>query len=80
MRILRNDRRIQSATVLQLFSKSFSLKEMFRHGPDFVMCALQNNVMVFIAELFWWFENVKPDFVQPRDLQDVKDGTAHFLL
>ncbi|XP_054908479.1 calmodulin-regulated spectrin-associated protein 1a isoform X2 [Poeciliopsis prolifica] len=34
---------------------------------------LKNNVMVFIAELFWWFENVKPDFVHPRDLQDVKD-------
>lgn len=30
--------------------------------------------MVFIAELFWWFEMVKPDFVQPRDLQEVKDG------
>lgn len=30
--------------------------------------------MVFIAELFWWFENVKPDFVQPRDIQELKDG------
>lgn len=30
--------------------------------------------MVFIAELFWWFENVKPDFVQPRDVQELKDG------
>lgn len=30
--------------------------------------------MVFIAELFWWFENVKPDFVQPRDIQEIKDG------
>lgn len=36
----------------------------------------QNNVMVFIAELFWWFEVVKPDFVQPRDLQEVRDGTT----
>lgn len=35
---------------------------------------LQPNVMVFIAELFWWFENVKPDFVQPRDIQEIKDG------
>lgn len=34
----------------------------------------QNNVMVFIAELFWWFESVKPDFVQPRDLQEIRDG------
>jgi calmodulin-regulated spectrin-associated protein len=31
--------------------------------------------MVFIAELFWWFEILKPDFVQPRDVQEVKDGT-----
>ena len=30
--------------------------------------------MVFIAELFWWFENVKPDFVQPGDVQELKDG------
>ncbi|KAM6431070.1 calmodulin-regulated spectrin-associated protein 1 isoform 3-T3 [Liasis olivaceus] len=35
---------------------------------------LKPNVMVFIAELFWWFENVKPDFVRPRDLQEVKDA------
>ncbi|KAM4877397.1 calmodulin-regulated spectrin-associated protein 1 isoform 2-T2 [Thomomys bottae] len=35
---------------------------------------LKPNVMVFIAELFWWFENVKPDFVQPRDVQELKDA------
>ncbi|XP_039182993.1 calmodulin-regulated spectrin-associated protein 1 isoform X1 [Crotalus tigris] len=35
---------------------------------------LKPNVMVFIAELFWWFENVKPDFVRPRDFQEVKDA------
>lgn len=35
---------------------------------------MQHNVMVFIAELFWWFETVKPEFVQPRDLQEFKDG------
>lgn len=34
----------------------------------------QPNIMVFIAELFWWFENVRPDFVQPRDVQELKDG------
>ncbi|XP_009072948.1 PREDICTED: calmodulin-regulated spectrin-associated protein 1, partial [Acanthisitta chloris] len=37
---------------------------------------LKPNVMVFIAELFWWFENVKPDFVQPRDIQEIKDVKA----
>lgn len=35
---------------------------------------LQHNVMVFIAELFWWFEIVKPEFVQPRDIQEFEDG------
>ncbi|XP_059957497.1 calmodulin-regulated spectrin-associated protein 1 isoform X8 [Mesoplodon densirostris] len=37
---------------------------------------LKPNVMVFIAELFWWFENVKPDFVQPRDVQELKDAKS----
>ncbi|KAF6727492.1 Calmodulin-regulated spectrin-associated protein 1-B [Oryzias melastigma] len=37
---------------------------------------LKHNVMVFIAELFWWFETVKPEFVQPRDLQEFKDARA----
>lgn len=37
-------------------------------------CVLQNNVMVFIAELFWWFESVKPEFVQPRELREPRDG------
>ncbi|XP_048875665.1 calmodulin-regulated spectrin-associated protein 1-B-like isoform X2 [Brienomyrus brachyistius] len=37
---------------------------------------LKQNVMVFVAELFWWFEVVKPDFVQPRDLQEIKDARA----
>lgn len=39
----------------------------------------QHNVMVFIAELFWWFEVVKPDFVKPRDLQEIKDGKNRVL-
>lgn len=42
-------------------------------------CVLQSNVMVFIAELFWWFESVKPEFVQPRDLQEIRDGITHSL-
>uniref|UniRef100_A0A8D0MTR7 CKK domain-containing protein n=1 Tax=Sus scrofa TaxID=9823 RepID=A0A8D0MTR7_PIG len=37
---------------------------------------LKPNVMVFIAELFWWFENVKPDFVQPRDVHELKDAKS----
>lgn len=45
-----------------------SLFNMFNVLP------MQHNVMVFIAELFWWFETVKPEFVQPRDLQEFKYG------
>uniref|UniRef100_A0A8C6P894 Calmodulin regulated spectrin-associated protein 1b n=1 Tax=Nothobranchius furzeri TaxID=105023 RepID=A0A8C6P894_NOTFU len=37
---------------------------------------LKLNLMVFIAELFWWFETVKPTFVQPRDFQEFKDARA----
>uniref|UniRef100_A0A3Q2PS79 Calmodulin regulated spectrin-associated protein family, member 2a n=1 Tax=Fundulus heteroclitus TaxID=8078 RepID=A0A3Q2PS79_FUNHE len=29
-----------------------------------------NNYLVFIAELFWWFEVVKPSFVKPRILEN----------
>lgn len=36
--------------------------------------------MVFIAELFWWFEIVKPEFVQPRDVQEFKDGEEIFFI
>lgn len=43
-------------------------------------CVLQNNVMVFVAELFWWFESVKPDFVQPRDLHEIRDGITQTRL
>lgn len=40
--------------------------------------SLQHNVMVFIAEFFWWFETVKPEFVQPRT-EEFKDGEHHLL-
>ncbi|XP_047426148.1 calmodulin-regulated spectrin-associated protein 1-B-like isoform X2 [Mugil cephalus] len=54
----------------EYLSKCFYLKpEDLLYSPP----VLKNNVMVFIAELFWWFETVKPDFVQPRDLQEIKD-------
>ncbi|XP_064792825.1 calmodulin-regulated spectrin-associated protein 1-B-like isoform X3 [Oncorhynchus masou masou] len=35
----------------------------------------KHNVMVFIAELFWWFETVKPEFVQPRT-EEFRDARA----
>ena len=34
----------------------------------------QNNMLAFIAELYWVFEKVKPSFVQPRDAHETVDG------
>ncbi|XP_043999915.1 calmodulin-regulated spectrin-associated protein 1a isoform X2 [Gambusia affinis] len=61
--------------LLKEFSNEYLNKCFFLKPEDLLYSppVLKNNVMVFIAELFWWFENVKPDFVCPRDLQDVKD-------
>ncbi|XP_058473097.1 calmodulin-regulated spectrin-associated protein 1a isoform X1 [Solea solea] len=54
----------------EYLNKCFYLKpEDMLYSPP----VLKNNVMVFIAELFWWFESVKPDFVQPRNLQCITD-------
>ncbi|XP_042696589.2 calmodulin-regulated spectrin-associated protein 2 isoform X9 [Chrysemys picta bellii] len=41
----------------------------------------KSNYLVFMAELFWWFEVVKPSFVQPRVLinpqaEPVKDASS----
>uniref|UniRef100_A0A8C2FGY4 Calmodulin regulated spectrin-associated protein 1b n=1 Tax=Cyprinus carpio TaxID=7962 RepID=A0A8C2FGY4_CYPCA len=55
----------------EYLNKSFylTLEDMLYAPP-----VLKHNVMVFIAELFWWFEIVKPEFVQPRDVQEFKDA------
>ncbi|KAM6902080.1 calmodulin-regulated spectrin-associated protein 1a [Xenentodon cancila] len=61
--------------LLKEFSNEY-LNRCFYLKPEDLLYSppvLKNNVMVFIAELFWWFECVKPDFVQPRDLHEVKD-------
>lgn len=36
----------------------------------------QNNYLVFMAELFWWFEVVKPSFVKPRMLGNESTGKS----
>uniref|UniRef100_A0A4W5QE89 Calmodulin regulated spectrin-associated protein family, member 2a n=1 Tax=Hucho hucho TaxID=62062 RepID=A0A4W5QE89_9TELE len=41
----------------------FSLEDMV-----YTSSSVKNNYLVFMAELFWWFEVVKPSFVQPRVL------------
>ncbi|KAJ3594523.1 hypothetical protein NHX12_003830 [Muraenolepis orangiensis] len=39
----------------------FSLEDML-----YTHASVKSNYLVFMAELFWWFEVVKPSFVQPR--------------
>ncbi|KAL6096684.1 uncharacterized protein ACO6RY_05952 [Pungitius sinensis] len=61
--------------LLQEFSHEY-LNKCFYLKPEDLLYSprvLKNNIMVFIAELFWWFEIVKPDFVQPRDLHEIRD-------
>ncbi|XP_037105867.1 calmodulin-regulated spectrin-associated protein 2a isoform X1 [Syngnathus acus] len=43
----------------------FSLEDML-YAPS----SLKNNYLAFMAELFWWFEEVKPDFVKPNILDN----------
>ncbi|XP_067846717.1 calmodulin-regulated spectrin-associated protein 2-like isoform X2 [Heptranchias perlo] len=39
--------------------------------------SIKNNYLVFMAELFWWFEVVKPPFVQPRMVPQVEAEPLH---
>ncbi|KAG6924169.1 calmodulin regulated spectrin associated protein family member 2, partial [Chelydra serpentina] len=39
----------------------FTLEDML-----YAAASVKSNYLVFMAELFWWFEVVKPSFVQPR--------------
>ncbi|KAL7866742.1 hypothetical protein AOLI_G00145560 [Acnodon oligacanthus] len=41
----------------------FSLEDML-----YASSSIKNNYLVFMAELFWWFELVKPSFVHPQVL------------
>uniref|UniRef100_A0A8C9Z7N6 Calmodulin regulated spectrin-associated protein 1a n=1 Tax=Sander lucioperca TaxID=283035 RepID=A0A8C9Z7N6_SANLU len=66
---------VYNIQLLQEFCNEY-LDKCFYLKPEDMLYSppvLKNNVMVFIAELFWWFENVKPDFVQPRDLHEIRD-------
>ncbi|KAM9641815.1 calmodulin-regulated spectrin-associated protein 1 [Trichechus inunguis] len=64
--------------LLREFSNEYLNKCFYLTLEDMLYAplVLKPNVMVFIAELFWWFENVKPDFVQPRDVQELRDAKA----
>ncbi|NXH72152.1 CAMP2 protein, partial [Hydrobates tethys] len=58
----------------------FSLEDML-----YAASSIKSNYMVFMAELFWWFEVVKPSYVQPRvvvhpQAEPAKDAaSAHSL-
>ncbi|XP_072290142.1 calmodulin-regulated spectrin-associated protein 1-B isoform X1 [Eucyclogobius newberryi] len=62
--------------LLKEFANEYLNKSFYLTTEDMLYSplVLKHNVMVFIAELFWWFETVKPEFVQPRDLQEIKDA------
>ncbi|XP_068576812.1 calmodulin-regulated spectrin-associated protein 1-B isoform X2 [Cebidichthys violaceus] len=62
--------------LLKEFANEYLNKSFYLTMEDMLYSplVLKHNVMVFIAELFWWFETVKPEFVQPRDLQEFKDA------
>ncbi|XP_027889061.1 calmodulin-regulated spectrin-associated protein 1-B isoform X4 [Xiphophorus couchianus] len=64
--------------LLREFASEYLNKSCYLTMEDMLYSplVLKHNVMVFIAELFWWFETVKPEFVQPRDLQEFKDARA----
>ncbi|KAM9858971.1 calmodulin-regulated spectrin-associated protein 1-B [Aulostomus maculatus] len=64
--------------LLREFANEYLNKSFYLTMEDMLYSplVLKHNVMVFIAELFWWFETVKPEFVQPRDLQEFKDARA----
>ncbi|XP_053195886.1 calmodulin-regulated spectrin-associated protein 1a [Scomber japonicus] len=66
---------IYNIQLLKEFSNEY-LNKCFYMKPEDILYSppvLRHNMMVFIAELFWWCEVVKPDFVQPRDLQEIRD-------
>uniref|UniRef100_A0A7N8Y438 Calmodulin regulated spectrin-associated protein family, member 2a n=1 Tax=Mastacembelus armatus TaxID=205130 RepID=A0A7N8Y438_9TELE len=50
----------------------FSLEDML-----YASSTIKNNYLVFMAEVFWWFEVVKPSFVKPRTLEH--EGTGKSL-
>ncbi|XP_077571341.1 calmodulin-regulated spectrin-associated protein 1-B isoform X2 [Stigmatopora nigra] len=64
--------------LLREFSNEYLNKSFYLTTEDILYSplVLKQNMLVFIAELFWWFETVKPEFVVPRDLQESKDARA----
>ncbi|KAM3619282.1 uncharacterized protein V6R79_005483 [Siganus canaliculatus] len=53
----------------------FSLEDML-----YASSTIKNNYLVFMAELFWWLEVVKPSFVKPRMLESEGTGKSSISL
>uniref|UniRef100_A0A8C7HEL4 Calmodulin regulated spectrin-associated protein 1b n=1 Tax=Oncorhynchus kisutch TaxID=8019 RepID=A0A8C7HEL4_ONCKI len=66
--------------LLKEFANEYLNKSFYLTIEDMLYSplVLKHNVMVFIAEFFWWFETVKPEFVQPRT-EEFKDGEHHLI-
>lgn len=61
--------------LLRDFSDEF-LNKCFHLTPEDVLYSppvLKCNMTQYIAELFWTFEIVKPDFMLPRDISEIND-------
>ncbi|XP_072517672.1 calmodulin-regulated spectrin-associated protein 1a isoform X2 [Salminus brasiliensis] len=67
---------VYNIQLLREFSNEYLTRCLYLRTEDLLYAppVLKHNVMVYIAELFWWFEVVRPDFVKPRDPQDIKDA------
>ncbi|OCT65278.1 hypothetical protein XELAEV_18041517mg [Xenopus laevis] len=67
---------VYNIQLLKEFSNEYLNKCFYLTLEDmlYTPLVLKPNIMVFIAELFWWFENVKPEFVHPRDTQELKEA------
>ncbi|XP_036444388.1 calmodulin-regulated spectrin-associated protein 1a isoform X1 [Colossoma macropomum] len=69
---------VYNIQLLREFSNEYLNRCLYLRSEDLLYAppVLKHNVMVFIAELFWWFEVVRPDFVKPREPQEIKDARA----
>ncbi|XP_053335165.1 calmodulin-regulated spectrin-associated protein 1a isoform X1 [Clarias gariepinus] len=69
---------VYNIQLLNEFSNEYLNHCLYLRTEDllYAPAVLKDNVMVYIAELFWWFEVMKPDFVKSKDLQDNKEVRA----
>ncbi|XP_055010146.1 calmodulin-regulated spectrin-associated protein 1a [Boleophthalmus pectinirostris] len=67
---------LSNIQLLMDFSDEFLNKCVYLRPEDMLYSppVLKINIMQIIAELFWIFEVVKPDFMEPQDLHENKYG------